>query len=144
MQLYRAFTFHWIHGSILHLGVNLLGLAGAFGHLERAISTKPFVSLLLRLMVGQAGIMLAAFAAVPRFGICPLPPQASQHAARFRLSRFRLSRRRLAIIFSNARVRSMFESSMFQSLCLARTPAARCSPRQRRTRRRPSRRDLVV
>ena len=66
LQLYRAVTFHWIHGSLLHLALNLLALADVFAELERSMGSKPFAHLLVRLIVAQAAFILVAFATLPR------------------------------------------------------------------------------
>ena len=65
-QLYRALTFPWFHVVLPHLVVNMLALIDTGARLELAIGTTRFVLVLASILVGQAALLLAAFAAFPR------------------------------------------------------------------------------
>jgi membrane associated rhomboid family serine protease len=65
-QLYRALTFPWFHAVLPHLAANMLVFVDTGTRLERAIGTARFLVVVASILLGQAALLLAAFAAFPR------------------------------------------------------------------------------
>ena len=64
-QLYRILTFHFVHGSLGHLVVNMLGLAIEGAKLERALGTPFFIGVVVLALITETSLFLAIFEAFP-------------------------------------------------------------------------------